>query len=206
MLYKKNLLKVKKPEKNTEDTESSSDEDDKTAFDNYDSVLETLKSWKNKYLTTNKSDNETSNEKNEEKDKERLGNQNTTIKQEPNKNTTINKIILTIEEKFSDYLESYDKEWESETIMKNFRTFLSKCKYRHNFVTSLIILNERFKNPYKTQEEEDNINANSKDSKKNPELLNNNYYLTDEKENGLKELVIFKSNKNKTNASKGRVI
>ena len=71
------------------------------------------------------------------------------------KKYTINEILLGMEEKFSEYLSQFDKEWESEINRKKWKEIIKTTNIDNNYIQTLKMFNHRFKNPYKILSEEE---------------------------------------------------
>jgi hypothetical protein len=61
-------------------------------------------------------------------------------------------ILTRIEEKFSEYLKQFEKEWESTTNRIKWKEIILNSSKFKNFVTTLEMFNFRFKSPYKQEE------------------------------------------------------
>lgn len=86
-------------------------------------------------------------------------------------------LIFDIENKFSDYLRLDDKEWESSDRIEKWKELLKNFGDMNCFKQSIILLNERFKSPYK-------ITINNLPSKRiidDEEEKIVNHIITDEK-------------------------
>lgn len=62
------------------------------------------------------------------------------------------KSLLNLEEKISDYLFKDEKEWESFDIRQGWKAWLAYIKKIPEYAKSLLLFNEKFKNPYKINE------------------------------------------------------
>ena len=71
------------------------------------------------------------------------------------KKYTINEILLGMEEKFSEYLSQFDKEWESEINRIKWKEIIQTTNIENNYIQTLKMFNHRFKNPYKVLSEEE---------------------------------------------------
>ncbi len=71
------------------------------------------------------------------------------------KKYTINEILLGMEEKFSEYLSQFDKEWESEINRIKWKEIIQTTNIENNYIQTLKMFNHRFKNPYKILSEEE---------------------------------------------------
>jgi hypothetical protein len=95
----------------------------------------------------------------------------------PQKKTDFEKIyscLFKIEEKFTEYLSQFDKEWENSVNREELKSFMRMNTDVNQFSQAFLFLVERFKNPYKLDElnnEEEEI----------PEDYNNSIFLNDGK-------------------------
>jgi len=233
ILYKKKSFREAKKPENSDDTESSSNEEEKkNCIENQNSLIESVMSWRNKQnleqlpvvaeIETNKADipakiADNKEEKEKEKDNEIL----TPTKQTTNSAAaeklefiTINQVLINIEEKYSEYLSLFNKEWESEVVRDKWKAFIKENTQVENFATSILLLNERFKNPYKIdddEEEEGEVDDKNKENKKEiifdsvciNKTTTEPYFLLKKENNGVvNELKILKLNRNKILAPK----
>ena len=68
---------------------------------------------------------------------------------------TTNEILLKMEQKFSEYLRQFNKEWENEENRQKWKKIIATTENEQNFISTLQMFNHRFKNPYKSDIEED---------------------------------------------------
>ncbi len=117
----------------------------------------------------------------------------------------MNSIFLSLEERFSDYLNAYDKQWETEETITKWRSLIANCRSLKNFVTSIQILNDRFKNPYKIRENDEDDEEEALSSMQ-LRILNSepHYTLNEEKDHNLEGLLILKHNKSLVSAARGK--
>ena len=85
------------------------------------------------------------------------------------KKYTINEILLGMEEKFSEYLSQFDKEWESEINRNKWKEIIQTTNIENNYIQTLKMFNHRFKNPYKILSEEE-----EKELKNGEYIISNN--------------------------------
>ena len=113
----------------------------------------------------NNKENDNNNKENDNINKENDNNDMNEIKEEKIKKEiteeripkkyTINEILLGMEEKFSEYLSQFDKEWESEINRKKWKEIIKTTNIDNNYIQTLKMFNHRFKNPYKILSEEE---------------------------------------------------
>ena len=113
----------------------------------------------------NNKENDNNNKENDNYNKENDNNDMNEIKEEKIKKEiteeripkkyTINEILLGMEEKFSEYLSQFDKEWESEINRKKWKEIIKTTNIDNNYIQTLKMFNHRFKNPYKILSEEE---------------------------------------------------
>ncbi len=113
----------------------------------------------------NNKENDNNNKENDNINKENDNNDMNEIKEEKIKKEiteeripkkyTINEILLGMEEKFSEYLSQFDKEWESEINRKKWKEIIKTTNIENNYIQTLKMFNHRFKNPYKILSEEE---------------------------------------------------
>jgi hypothetical protein len=140
MKFRKEKLETKAKDLNKDETESSVDSE--FEYDS-DDLKKLIKDWHN---VEGKFD--------VEKKKENAP-----------KKTEFEKIYTTlfaIEEKFTEYLDQFDKEWDSTANREDLKAFMSMNTDVNQFSQAFLFLVERFKNPYKLDEfmEEDEISEN----------------------------------------------
>ncbi len=73
----------------------------------------------------------------------------------PQKKTDFEKIyscLFKIEEKFTEYLSQFDKEWENSVNREELKSFMQMNTDVNQFSQAFLFLVERFKNPYKLDE------------------------------------------------------
>ena len=113
----------------------------------------------------NNKENDNNNKENDNINKENDNNDMNEIKEEKIKKEiteeripkkyTINEILLGMEEKFSEYLSQFDKEWESEINRNKWKEIIKTTNIDNNYIQTLKMFNHRFKNPYKILSEEE---------------------------------------------------
>ena len=113
----------------------------------------------------NNKENDNNNKENDNINKENDNNDMNEIKEEKIKKEiteeripkkyTINEILLGMEEKFSEYLSQFDKEWESEINRNKWKEIIKTTNIENNYIQTLKMFNHRFKNPYKILSEEE---------------------------------------------------
>ena len=113
----------------------------------------------------NNKENDNHNKENDNINKENDNNDMNEIKEEKIKKEiteeripkkyTINEILLGMEEKFSEYLSQFDKEWESEINRNKWKEIIKTTNIENNYIQTLKMFNHRFKNPYKILSEEE---------------------------------------------------
>ena len=113
----------------------------------------------------NNKENDNNNKENDNYNKENDNNDMNEIKEEKIKKEiteeripkkyTINEILLGMEEKFSEYLSQFDKEWESEINRIKWKEIIQTTNIENNYIQTLKMFNHRFKNPYKILSEEE---------------------------------------------------
>ena len=74
-----------------------------------------------------------------------------------------------MEEKFSEYLSQFDKEWESEINRIKWKEIIQTTNIENNYIQTLKMFNHRFKNPYKILSEEE-----EKELKNGEYIISNN--------------------------------
>lgn len=102
---------------------------------------------------------------------------------------TINEILLEIERKFTDYLTQFNKEWESIENRDKWKQIILHTDKEQNFISTLRMFNHRFKNPYKSDIELDEMEESEDEPYSIPEDLEK-YVFIDENDN---EFIIYET-------------
>jgi hypothetical protein len=151
---------------------------------NLSNKIKKLLPKKLKLLNTNKNTNtnteiskiENSEDNEKEKEKEKIlirllnnNNNNIKTKEENNRNegTFLSQIFDNLDEKISEYLLQDNKEWEEFIVRMDLKAFINASEDEKEIAKCLILLNNRFKNPFKTNE---------------TKIYNNNKIISDEEE------------------------
>lgn len=120
-----------------------------------------LNSNNNKTIENNKENINKINEINEDSEEDEKG--KATTNQRRDIKRTANEILLKMEQKFSEYLRQFNKEWENEENRQKWKKIIAKTENEQNFISTLKMFNHRFKNPYKSDiEDEENEESEEK--------------------------------------------
>ena len=84
---------------------------------------------------------------------------------------TTNDILLEIERKFSDYLTQFNKEWESLENREKWKEIITHTNNENNFISTLRMFNHRFKNPYKSDIEQEEMEEDEEEPYSLPDDL-----------------------------------
>ena len=135
------------------------------------------------------------NKKNEE---ETISIENNSIEES---NFTINEILLKMEQKFSEYLSQFNKEWESEDNREKWKKIISTTDNEQNFISTLQMFNHRFKNPYKSDIEEEENEEDEDINYEVPEDIEKYIFIDDNKN----EFIIYETDPMKVLSPKVKI-
>ena len=114
---------------------------------------------------------------------------------------TINEILLKMEQKFSEYLSQFNKEWESEDNREKWKKIISTTDNEQNFISTLQMFNHRFKNPYKSDIEEEENEEDEDINYEVPEDIEKYIFIDDNKN----EFIIYETDPMKVLSPKVKI-
>ena len=100
-----------------------------------------------------------------------------------------NDILLEIERKFSDYLTQFNKEWESIENREKWKEIITYTNNENNFISTLRMFNHRFKNPYKSDIEQEEMEEDEEEPYSLPDDLEKYIFIDSKGE----EFIIYET-------------